>query len=180
MLWKVVLVKVNASLMMVSILTMTCSSVSYTSYANWDRDSDGKLDRYEFTTGYLQSKYFKKWTSEKKPMSYERLYQVTFNSLDTDHDEKLTKMEFDPKIGSFYKGNFQESFTRWDSDGNSILDKSEFFRSVCKTDLASHWDTSGDKRISTRELASGMFYIGDLDNNGRINSLEFNIWKINR
>ena len=167
--------------MTIVILLASCAgSKMYSSYTDWDSNSNKNVDRYEFVNGYAQSDYFDKWSKGKESISYEEFYEGVFKDLDADKDNKLSLVEFNSKIDFFYFGLFNGGFNKWDSDSNASLDANEFYNEVRKTNLASIWDTSDDKRISRRELAGGMFYLSDADNNGQVDSLEFNVWKVNR
>jgi Ca2+-binding EF-hand superfamily protein len=158
-----------------------CSSPQvYSSYTNWDGDGNRLVDRYEFTRGYMQSDYFKKWTEGNLSMNYNELYNKIFNNLDSDNDNLLSMSEFNSRINHFYFQMFNGNFSQWDHDANSLVDRNEFIEQAGKTKLGSIWDTSDDRTITEREMAGGMFYICDADNNGRIDSLEFNTWADSR
>ena len=173
--------KLNALFTLTIITMMSCSSpTQYHSYSAWDANSNQSLDRYEFVNSYTQSDYFDKWSDGKAFISYEDLYEGVFKSMDTDQDTRVSRDEFEAKIDHFYFGLFNGSFNSWDSDGNMYLNGPEFYKHVCKTNLASIWDTSDDKRISQREFAGGMFYLSDANSNGTVDTKEFNTWKNSR
>jgi Ca2+-binding EF-hand superfamily protein len=157
-----------------------CASHVYTSYADWDINDDEALDRNEFVNAYIQTDYFKKWSREKSSITYEELYTGIFRSLDVDRDNKLSMVEFNTQIKPFYFGMFNDSFDEWDVNSDASIQYDEFINNITKTNLASLWDTSGNKRISKRELGAGMFYLSDANNNRSVDPLEFNIWTSNR
>jgi hypothetical protein len=92
----------------------------------------------------------------------------------------LSRDEFETRIEYFYFGLFNEEFSDWNKNGNLTLEPNEFYNEISETNLATVWDTTGDKQITERELAGGMFYLSDADSDGVVNPLEFNAWKNNR
>jgi hypothetical protein len=62
------------------------SSALYSSYTDWDANSNNSLDRYEFVNGYAHSNYFRKWSENQKTITYEELYEGVFKSIDTNSD----------------------------------------------------------------------------------------------
>lgn len=164
-----------------AIFVASCSvQKMYPSYTDWDSDANTALDRYEFVNGYTQSNYLNKWSDGNESITYQDLYEGVFEDLDADNDNKLSLVEFNGRIDAFYFGIFNGTFDKWDFDSNASIDTNEFYRHVCKTNLAALWDNSDDKAISRSELADGMFYLADTNGNGRVDTLEFRVWKANR
>ena len=165
----------------ISWLAAACTmSGIYSSYSGWDLDADEALNRYEFINGYAHSGYFDKWSNGKTLITYKELYKGIFKTIDSDENNKVSMEEFEGRMDHYYFQIFNADFTKWDSNSNATLEWNEFYREVSKTNLGSQWDTSGDKRVSKSELADGMFYLSDANNNGKVDKLEFNIWTVNR
>ena len=162
------------------IFSSCASTHNYESFANWDSDNSGRVERREFVNAYLGSGYFKKWHDGKSAITYNELFDSMFKSIDSDKDNKLSIVEFNSQIRFFYFGIFNESFSKWDKNSDASISPSEFNAGVSSTNLASIWDTDDDKRIIEREMAGGMFYICDADSNGSVDEAELNTWKRNR
>lgn len=148
-------------------------------YQDWDTNHDAIINRSEFVNGYEQADYFEKWSSGSSA-TYGEFFEGIFKSLDANKDLKIVHQEFDGRVNSFYFNMFHGTFTGWDNDSSGSIDKQEFMGHVASTNLATLWDTTGDKNINDRELASGMFYLCDINNNHQIDELEFNLWKVNQ
>jgi Ca2+-binding EF-hand superfamily protein len=156
-----------------------CSSSLIASYDNWDMDGDNILSAHEFNTGYSKSNFFKKW-SKKKSITYSNFYSRLFTSADYDNDRQLTSREFSSKLLYFIRGIALDDFSKWDNDSNSILNEMEFMSKIKTVSVADRWDTSMDGRISEQEFADQMFKLADVNSDGFVNIVEFNIWNANR
>jgi Ca2+-binding EF-hand superfamily protein len=148
-------------------------------YVNWDLNGDHLLNNFEFLKGYRKSHYFLTWTSKGNKLDENQFYTAVFIKLDKNRDDVLTSDEFNSKI-DFYYFDKNANFRLWDEDGNKEITSDEFKGCAGKSELLSMWDTSADKNISDWEVARGMFYLCDLNKDGEVGSLEFNIWNVNR
>lgn len=166
-----------------SVTALVCSCAGpkvYTSPTDWDVDKNGSIQRHEFVDAYVAQNYFDKWSGGKSSASFQDLYNSLFDSMDGDNDQKLSPSEFDAQIKLFYFGMFSNSFNTWDDDSNGSVSQSEFNQHVSASNLSSLWDNNGDKRISEKEMAGGMFYLCDTDSDGSVSHAELEIWKKNR
>lgn len=149
----------------------------YTSFSDWDSNRNTELDRQEFANAYVNSNYFSKWSKGKSSIGYDELYATVFRSVDADSTEAITKPEFDDTMKRFYFGLMRSSFSDWDKNTDETITRDEFTTHVGSTNLSSLWDANGDRSISEREMAAGMFYKCDTNNNGLIDENEFIQWK---
>ena len=162
------------------IAVCSCATVGMRSgYTDWDSNRNGQLNRYEFVTGYQESNYFFRWNRAKN-ISAQQFYETMFHEMDQNKDSLLTCQEFSSKISYYYFQSASDECATWDDNHDKAVTKEEFNVHAMQSKLLSVWDISDDKKISEREMATGMFFLCDLDNDGTITPVEFNIWKMNR
>lgn len=168
-------------MIVVLMVNLSCSTTTktFSSFSDWDTDSNRQIGRREFVDAYLAQDYFEKWSTGGS-ISYSQLYDQAFASMDGDKDEKLSIEEFTAQIRLFYFGLFSGSFDLWDDNRDESLSKKEFADHVSTTNLATLWDSNGDKRITEAEMAGGMFYLCDANSNGNVDEQELALWKKNR
>ncbi|HEY3405424.1 MAG TPA: hypothetical protein VGK59_18705 [Ohtaekwangia sp.] len=171
----------NMSPLLITILLLSCATSRSTLmlYGDWDGNHDRFLDQQEFVNTYVRTDYFSKW-SYGNSATYPELFDGVFASLDANKDHQLSQPELDEKIKPFFFNMYRNTFADWDTDHSGSVSQSEFSKLAAASNLSSLWDTDGDKSISRTELALGMFYLGDTDNDRKLNELEFNIWNVNR
>lgn len=166
--------------MIISLSMYNCIQTKpYQNYANLDSNRDNHLSRYEFISGYRKSKYFLRWSNGQN-LNEPAFYDSIYHKINISGDHGLISEEFERKINYYYLDRRSETFNHWDDDNSHTIDRSEFIDHAGRSALFTRWDRSGDGRISEREMADGMFYLCDLDGDGSITSIEFNIWKVNR
>lgn len=149
------------------------------SYQDYDRNRDSALDRGEFISAYQENGYFSKWTRGIS-VSYTDFLVGLFATLDTDNDTRVSEPEFNAHIKQYFFNMFRGDFMSWDRDGSKLIDKNEFIQSTEQSNLASLWDSSGDRSITEREMAGGMFYLVDKNSNEGVDEIEFNLWMAER
>ena len=95
-------------------------------------------------------------------------------------------------LGLFLSGcdtgkNKEYEFSDWDQDGNSLIDKKEFYRAYAGTKYHNQWDADQDKFVNEEEWESGVtnywvaydigeygaFSSWDSDVHGKISEAEF-------
>jgi Ca2+-binding EF-hand superfamily protein len=171
------LIKAIWSIFVLSVLSCSASK-SNVADKSWDRDTDGSIDRREFVEGYLANDYYKFWGSSfgvNSSTFFERL----FLRMDLNQDGFLDSQEFNTQIKTYSFGLMSARASEWDNDNNAVLARHEFVEGAAKSKLFSLWDTSADKSISSREMAGGMFYVCDKDNDHGVNSDELEVWEKN-
>lgn len=171
----------NLSPLLIAIFVCACatSKPAVLMYGDWDSNRDGGLDQQEFVNTYVRTDYFSKW-SQGSSASYAELFDGVFTSLDADKNNELSQREIDEKIKPYFFNMYRNAFADWDTDRNGTVTKSEFINVAARSNLPTLWDANGDKSISRHELALGMFYLGDTNNDRKMDELEFNVWKVNR
>ncbi|WP_165823847.1 hypothetical protein [Pseudochryseolinea flava] len=149
----------------------------YSDYATWDRNTDKGIQRSEFVDSYLANNNAKNWQLESGSLNRLKFTERLFHRMDENNSGTLTVDEFNPKIKKFSFGMVSASISSWDTDDNGILVRDEFTAAASKSKLFNLWDTSGDNSISAKELAGGMFYVCDLNNDHHIDENEFKAWQ---
>jgi len=144
-------------------------------YNKWDKNHNGKLDNYEFVSGYYNAKIFKKWSPHDFSIPAKRIAEDLFASMDDNNDNRIEESEFHTGTDYFYYGFMTPSFSDWDEDGNGYLEKKEFTSNGQKN-IKKFWDFSGDGRINSGEMADGIFLTHDKNHNGTIDRYEFESW----
>ncbi|HEU5292290.1 MAG TPA: hypothetical protein VFU05_16700 [Cyclobacteriaceae bacterium] len=158
----------------------TSQAVTFNSFSDWDKNLDHSINRYEFVAAYTRQNFFDKWSSGSSSVTYDKLLEEVFRSIDNDKSGTLDENEFNSQIKQFYFGLFNDSFGTWDDTSNKLVEKSEFLNHATNSKLAPLWDSNGDNYIRENEMAEGMFYVCDSDNNGEITETELSIWKQGR
>lgn len=163
-------------------LTIACASVPKTpiSFSDWDSNKDQNIDRREFVDGYITQDYFDKWNAHGYSISYPKFFEGTFTTVDRDKNARLSKDEFDFMVKKFYFGMANDQFKDWDVDFSGFISYDEFEKRIADTNLASLWDLNSDKQLENLEVAGGMFYLCDNDNNGAVTEIELEMWKSTR
>jgi Ca2+-binding EF-hand superfamily protein len=169
---------------MTGLLMMTCATATTsklnTSYEDWDTNKDGGLQRNEFVDGYTDSNYFHVWSNRGSSISYNEFLTHAFNFLDRNRNGKIERVEFDGQINGFYFGTQQNILKQWDKNSNDQIENEEFIEQCKISQLASLWDNDGDKSISEREMASGMYDLCNTNNDSKIDQQEFDQWRAKR
>ena len=164
-----------------SFVVSSCAArKSYLSFADWDSNRTGSIERPEFVQTYTAQDYFKKWSPDKSSIGYAEMQRRLFTSLDRNKDVKLDRTEFDQKINRFYFGLFHDHFDAWDDSHDGSISQQEFDKHVSSSNLSAIWDANGDKAISEQEMAGGMFHVCDFNGDMRIANIEFEKWRVNR
>jgi Ca2+-binding EF-hand superfamily protein len=163
-------------------LSVGCATVpkTFSSFSDWDSNKDQNIDRREFVKGYITQDYFNKWSARGYSISYPKFFEETFTTVDWDKNAKLSKAEFDFMVKKFYFGMSTDQFNDWDVDSSGSISYDEFDKRIVDTSLASLWDSNSDKQLENREIAGGMFYLCDKDNNGIVTEIELDTWKSTR
>ncbi|GHN02579.1 hypothetical protein WSM22_40680 [Cytophagales bacterium WSM2-2] len=165
----------------VCLLQFSCATPkSYLTFSDWDSDSNKLIKRREFVEAYSSLNYFDKWGHGKGSITYPELFTATFQSMDRDQSNSISAEEFSAQIKLFFFGMFNGSFGAWDSDASGSLSSDEFISHIRVTNFGSLWDENSDKRVSEKEMAGGMFYVCDINNDGSVDESELSSWKRNR
>lgn len=98
---------------------------------DWDANSDKRLDRSEFDTGFDRAGVFKKYDSDANG----KLSQTEFKSGFAKHEQGLSK-----KFGSDY-------YSRWDADRDGSISKTELNEGIY-----TGYDRNKDKFIAEPEI----------------------------
>ena len=146
---------------------------------DWDMDKNHQVDKAEFISGYAQSGFLLKWTKGER-LSYLEFNDGVFKSLDINNDLAISPREFHIRHKQIYLGPRAGEFNDWDTNEDTIIHYHEFTNRINQLNLARSCDTSSDEQISRDELVIALFNIADLDNDKRLDELEFNIWEVNR
>lgn len=179
---KSIQIKVNAILPLLTLLLIIggCGSQkSYVDYATWDRNHDAGIERSEFVDAYIANDNAKNWRQGSASIDKIKFIEKLFLRMDKDNSGTLNPEEFSKEMKRFSFGMVNTSLSSWDSDDNNFLIRDEFVSGASKSQIFSLWDTSGDKTISSRELAGGMFYVCDENNDRQIDATEFKSWQEN-
>lgn len=163
------------------IIVASCAAPKrYMAFADWDASRNSTVERNEFVRGYTALSYFDEWSDHKSPITYAEMANGVFSSLDHNDDFMLTSDEFSSQINLFYFGLFHDRFEAWDDDRDKRVGRAEFDRHIIASRFALTWDTNGDKLISEREMAGGMFYVSDANSDGKVTDTELHEWKESR
>jgi hypothetical protein len=171
--------RISGSILLIIFCSACVTASRYRHPVNWDLDGNDQLSRYEFVAGYAESNYFLAWCRCKK-LSIEKFYAAIFKKLDTNGNDSLTTAEFDKRVNYYNPKGFSSSRKLWNNVNGTAVSKKQFMSNGMDKRLFTYWDASKDGWVSQDELASGMFAISDLNDDQIVNSLEFNIWKVNR
>jgi len=172
------------TIIIIGLSMMACATVTttkvITSYTDWDANKDGALQRTEFIDGYTDSNYFSRWSNRGNSISYNDFLVDAFNFIDKNRNAEIEKLEFDGQIDAYYFGTKSNSFNRWDKNSDGLIDNEEFIEQAKTNQLASLWDNDGDKTISAREMASGMYDLCNTNNDPKVDQQEFDQWRAKR
>lgn len=161
-------------LIVVLLVMIGCSQRRF-NYQKWDVDRNDQLERLEFVNGYDRASCFRKWARGKYSIAITTFIQNLFTSADRNADKKLDTTEFEMITDYFHFGFANSSFILWDNNADGSLNKKEFAEQAEKT-IGKKWDISADKQLSLYEMAGGVFFTYDKNNNGTMDSSEFAYW----
>ncbi|MBI1767051.1 MAG: hypothetical protein HY015_01070 [Bacteroidetes bacterium] len=169
------------TVLMIGLVQIACGvSKTYLTFPDWDSNSDKQIRRNEFVDAYGNLNYFNKWSHGKGSISYADFYPAVFESMDRDQNKLITSDEFNSQIKLFFFGMFNGDFGKWDDDKSGSIILNEFVKHIGASKFASLWDDNSDTWIENHEMAGGMFYVCDVNNNGSVDEIELNNWKKNR
>ena len=99
----------------------------------------------------------------------------TFDRFDDNDDLVISQDEFDNATSLFYDGDYDQSYSDFDADGDSNIDSQEFMNTY-GTDRFDSWeaDDDNDDRISEDEFSQGLFGVADDNGDGNVSQDELN------
>lgn len=140
-------------------------------FEDWDRDQNKAIDSLEFSGGYLEEEFFKKWSARENDITYHEFYKQLFESLDIDDSSRMEGSEVTSARAQF--------FFKAPPESRSMTEE-EFTTYLSKNNIAQRYDINKDNKISDFEMAGMMFANSDEDHNHSLGSLEFYDWEIYR
>jgi Ca2+-binding EF-hand superfamily protein len=147
---------------------------------DWDLNDNSKLTQAEFVAGYQKSRFFNQWDRSKNYITSDQFISGLFDRFDTDGNHSISANEYKTRIHRYISGQQMPDFSTADLDKSDDLKENEFQEAMTVANIVEEWDMSHDGKVSDDEMAKGVFHRCDLDNNGMLNTLEFNIWIVNR
>lgn len=164
------------SVLTVLIVGVTSSlNAQMTSFEDWDMDSDGLIERHEFTDKFVDE-YFDAWDPEnERGIIEEGFFRESFAGLDTDNDNMLSDEEWLIGYNYFYEDYLvYDDMAIVDSDGDGVIEYVEYYDALYETEYFTDIDLDSDNYISEYELANFVFENWDINDSGLINRSEFN------
>lgn len=168
--------RILRSLFIVSILLFGVSAMAQdSSFSDWDVDDDGVVERYEFTSTFVDD-YFPAWNPEnEKGIIEEGFFKDSYAGLDTDNDGFLSDEEWLIGYNYFYKDYIvydDVDFIDVNQDGKISYD--EYYDALYETSYFTDIDLDEDNYISEYELADFVFNNWDFNDSGTLSRSEFN------
>lgn len=140
-------------------------------FEDWDRDQNSALDSLEFSAGYRESEFFKKWSSRSENITYDEFYKQIFRFLDVNDDRSIDESE---------RARGKELYFLKEPARPGAMNEAAFNEYLSNNNVALAFDTNKDNKISEFEMAGTMFVISDDNRDNVIGSLEFYDWEIYR
>lgn len=155
-------------------------------FEEWDTDGDGLLDPREFSTNM-----FELWDTDNDNaidrgewnQGQENWFESTydFDDWDTDKDGYITLEEFDTGVRENNVLDAWNGISEVDADttdgvmstADGAVDTAAFCQRLENENVFGDWDTDGDSRIDTDELASKTFDMWDTDNDSLLTESEW-------
>jgi hypothetical protein len=118
-----------------------------------------KVLEYLYWSGYTGDS-FNKFSFDKKWFNW------AFLSIIGRETQDISETEWNNFVRDFAIKN--QTFSKYDIDGNRSLDEEEFYKAMDDTGLFSEWDVNKDSIVVGDEMASGVFNRWDLNENNML------------
>lgn len=146
-------------------------------FKDWDKDNSGEIDKQEFIDTFTLY-YFDDWDRQDDDfLDDEDFYQAYYEAMDADDDKGVSEDEFSMAFEYFNRGEFAGSYQDWDIDDDFILTYEEYQAGLYESTFFSEWDFNGDGQLDDKELATGLFRVFDINDNGLVDKDEYETYK---
>ena len=151
------------------------SAQSNEQFKEWDDDNDGLIERYEFTSQFIDE-YFKAWDpADRNGIIEEGFFHNSYAGLDSDNDNYLSDQEWLIGYNYFYDQYLvSEDMAVVDINEDGKVTYDEYYDALYDTHYFTDIDLDSDNYISEYELANFVFDNWDFNNTGTISRSEFN------
>lgn len=162
-------------LFVIGIFFSSTATAQNSSFEDWDEDSDGLIERNEFTDIFVDD-YFQAWEPENEAgLIEEGFFRESFAGLDSDNDNFLSDEEWIIGYNYFYEDYLvYDDMAAVDSDDDGEIEYQEFYDALYETEYFTDIDLDEDNYISEYELANYVFENWDTNDSGLINRSEYN------
>lgn len=146
-----------------------------TNFSDWDKDGDGVIERYEFSSTFVDE-YFKSWDpSSTAGIIEEGFFKQSYAGLDSDGDNFLSDEEWMIGYNYFYDDYIvYEDIDMIDINDDGKVSYDEYYDVMYDTKYYTDIDLDADNYISEYELADYVFDNWDFNDSGTISRSEYN------
>lgn len=96
---------------------------------------------------------YQSWdTSGDKAISATEFYRGTYNSLDTNRDENLSKKEWADGSTKYREYIRSEDFNKYDTDKNNELSRDEYNEGFSNSNFHKSYDANQDGKVEVKEI----------------------------
>lgn len=145
------------------------------SFTDWDKDSDKKISKTEFSDRYTQD-YGDEW---KRNTSDEGFYETSYGVWDTNRDQRLSEDEWKYGYDTSYGDYVSDDYSSVDTNGDGYVDYNEYYGSLGETDYYSSYDQDGDNDLNDDEVSNMVFDNWDENKDGYIDENEYDSYENN-
>lgn len=170
----------KTSFIFVTILIFTavaCNQDGVLSFEDWDKNNSGKIEKQEFVNTFTLN-YFEDW--DRKDNGYlddEDFYQIYYDVMNRDQNGGVSEEEFTWAYEYYNRGEFRDEYENWDLNDDFILTYDEYKKGLYESTFFSQWDFDENGELSEEELATGMFRVFDIDDDGKVDRDEYDTYK---
>lgn len=168
--------KISRYLSIFIVLLMIMNFSQEDIFSKWDTNNNEKISESEFEQHFVDE-FYTSWNIDSDGhLDVEDFYTVTFNILDADDDDHLDAAETDWGYDYLYGDYVNYDYMVQETEEGGAMDYDRYRDMIGKTDFYTDYDLDGDTYLSEHELASAVFESWDLNDNGTLDSREFDIF----
>ena len=163
------------SLLIIAAFTLGAVHAQTTTFDDWDKDDDGRIERYEFTSVFVKE-YFPAWDADDdRGLIEEGFFRESYAGLDSDGDGFLSDEEWMIGFNYFYDDYVvYEDYDMVDLNEDGKITYDEYYDVMYDTEYFTDIDMDADNYISEYELADYVFENWDFNDSGTLSKSEFN------
>lgn len=141
------------------------------SFSELDESADGLVDEHELWRESLR--YYERWDADEDGrLTRAELDVGTFESWDRDDDQYLGRTEFEAGAREWLSREAR-TWSRWDVDGNELLDRDEVREGLAGSGLFDTFDADRDGTVTDAEVNGAWLAHWDRDRDRTIDEREW-------
>jgi len=166
---------IQTTFLALCLLFTSAAEAQNLTFSSWDSDDDKVIERYEFTSKFIED-FYPVWdTTGTEGIIEEGFFRQAYAGLDTDGDRMLSDEEWLIGYNYFYDDYLvYEDIDLVDADGDGSVSYEEYYDALYDTNYFTDIDLDSDNYITEYELADYVFDNWDVDDSGTISRSEYN------